>query len=959
MPLINDIVTRFFINGDWRDVSTDVRAANGISYTRGRKAEDNATPPQRCSFDLDNRNGTWSDRNPLGAYYGHLRRNTPMETSVRVVKDTATTTASNGWGSTDTATGDAAGSWQVEPWTVTGTASDYAKAGGKATHAMSNAGSVRISYLSAFRGRDVDVSFTVQLNVTNVTGSSLTQGIAIGNVMLRGQGAASTYYLLRLVVQTDETLTVDWFTHTLVSLTNDPLVVPGITHVNTNVYRVRAQAEGRTLRAKVWLDGTSEPYEWLQYHNDEMELSSTDTMRDAQGWVGIRSSQTAGNTNTNIVVSYDDFEVRVPIFAGEISEWPQERDVTGEERLVNIVAQGPKRRIAQGNSLAKSAIYNFTLAAGYLNVQKLPYVYWPLEGGEQTGSDTRDIMGTTSRLTFNRPNGTTTVGRIKWGGDTTRPGSLQSPTITGGGALNGILEPPTDNTAWAVQWQWKLNFREGTTATFQTVALPGGGQITVVPNHLAGSNSVTVGLTAPGVSNNNILSYTFDTDAEVEDWHTFAVSAEQLGSDTVFFLYVDGTTDVGHTQTGMTLASLNYVAFASLPDTTSDFAIGHITVYSGDLGAWSFGTIDDAAAGWVGESGANRSDRLADEYNFEFDWIANGGNIFLNDDGKTMGPQRVAALTSLLDDCERIDGGLLYEQRSIVGLQFRTLQSMLSRSPWATLDMGTSKHLSPPLQATADDRGIVNAATAQRVEGGEFTVTKLDGPMAAVPAYEGGIGEYPKSITFNAELEADLPDLASWTVANGTIDQERYPGVKVELHRSAVLDTSGLLSKLRELDVGDLIRLDGLESNYVYDDPDVVVLGIAGHLDKKRHTLTLNTVPGEVYRTLVIGSTAGASTEFSRLDSDTTVIDEDLDTTETGVTIEVEADSAFWVNSTDHAAHFPFNVIVGGELMTVTACTAPSGQNQTMTVTRSVNGVVKTHTAGAKLSLAKPNYYGL
>jgi hypothetical protein len=210
MALVNDIVTRFYLNGDWRDVSTDVRAARGIEFTRGRQNESDTTPPQTCSFDLDNRNGTWSDRNPLGTYYGHLRRNTPMEMALRVVKDTATTTASNGWGSTDTATGDAVGAWQVEPWTVTGTASNYAKASGKATHAVDAAGSIRISYLSAFRGRDVDVSFTAQLSVTNVTGGSLTQGIAIGNVLLRGQGAASTYYMLRLVVQTDETLTIDW-----------------------------------------------------------------------------------------------------------------------------------------------------------------------------------------------------------------------------------------------------------------------------------------------------------------------------------------------------------------------------------------------------------------------------------------------------------------------------------------------------------------------------------------------------------------------------------------------------------------------------------------------------------------------------------------------------------------------------------------------------------------------------
>lgn len=958
MALVNDIVMRLYLNGDWRDVSTRVRAKRGINYVRGRQDEDDTTPPQRCSFDLDNVDGTWSDTNPLSPYYGHLRRNTPVELSLRTVKDTATTNASNGWGSTDAGTGDNAGAWQVEPWTVVGTTSNYAKSGGKATHSINVAGSTRTSYLANFRGREVDVSFTVQLSVTNVTGGALEQGIAIGNVMLRGQGAASTYYLLRLVVQTDETLTIDWWTHAGASIAAGAEAVTGITHVNTNVYRVRAMAEGRALRAKVWLDGTPEPYAWTTDTVDETE-SASDTMRDAQGWVGIQSAILTGCTNTNITVSYDDFEIRVPTWAGEISEWPQERDITGDEQTVSLVAQGVKRRLAQGNSLARSAIYSFTSNAGISG--KLPHVYWPLEGGEQTGSDTLDVMGTTSRLTFNRPNGTNTVGRIKWGGDTTRPGSLRSPAITGGGALNGILEPPTDATAWAVQWQWKLNFREGTTGTFQTVALPGGGQITVVPNHLAGSNSVVVGLTMPGFSSSNVMSHTFDTDAEVEDWHTFAISAEQSGSDVAFFLYVDGEVSDNHTQAGMTLYGLTYAAFASLPDTTSDFAIGHVTIYSGDLTSWNWAGIEQAALGYPGETGVSRSWNLAVEYGVEFDWIADNDNLFFALDGKTMGGRRVAALSSLFDDCERIDGGLLYEQRSIVGLQFRTLESMTSRSPWVTLNVGTDKHLSPPLKATSDDRHIVNSATAQRVDGGEFTVTRTDGALAAVPAVEGGVGEYPKTLPFNCELEHDLPDLASWAVANGTVDQKRFPGVVVELHRPAVQDTAGLVSKLRDLDVGELISLAGLESSYIYDDPDTLVLGVSGYLDKLRHTLTLNTVPAEVYRTLVIGSTAADSSEFSRVDSDTTVIDEDLDTSETGVTIEIEAGSAFWVDSTNYAAHFPFDVIVGGEVMTVTACTTPTGQNQTMTVTRNVNGLPggKSHTAGAKLSLHRPNYYGL
>lgn len=958
MALVNDVSTRFYLNGDWRDVSTDVRASRGVDYWRGRQGEDDTTPPQKCSFDLNNRNGTWSDRNPLGTYYGHLRRNTPAELALRVVKDTATTTASNGWGSTDAAAGGAAGSWQVEPWTVDGTASNYQKAGGKATHAIGAAGQARVSYLSAFRGRDVEVRFSFTLSVTNVTG---TGNINVGNVMLRGQGALTAWYMLRLAVLPDETLTIDWWIgQTGLTLTGGASTVAGITHVNTNVYRVRAQAEGRVLRAKVWLDGTSEPYAWTITTVDESTEATTDTLRDAQGWVGIRSSISAGNTNTNITVSYDDFEILLPVFAGEISEWPQERDVTGGERVVSIVVSDFKRRLAQGKSLARSALYNYTLQPPGTN-QFLPVAYWPLEGGQETGIDTVDIMGTPSRLSFNQPNSGSSVGKISWGADTTRPGSYRSPTITGGGSLNATLEPATSNLGWGIQWQQRMNFREGCTATFQTVSLPGGGEVTIIPNLAPGSTTLQLGLQYPGFSS-NVLSHTFDTEADVDEWHTFAISVEVWTptTDVLITLMVDDEVIGSHIQT-MALAGLVYIGFASLPDSTGDISIGHISVYGGGFGSWA-GGIDYAARGNTPESPMFRLWRLSEEYRFLYGWFSEESIFaFSGVDGKSMGAQRVAPLISLLDDCEIVDGGLVYGQKSAIGLMARGLTSMSSRTPWLTLDMGSLKHLSPPLQATSDDRGIVNAATAQRREGGEFTVTRTDGPMAAVPAVDGGIGEYPKSITFNADLETDLPDLASWAVAKGTVDQERYLGVRVELHRPDVYGTAGLLSKLRDLDVGELITLASLQTQYVYDDPDTLVLGIHGHLDKHRHTLTLTTTPAEVYRTLVIGSTAAASSEFSRLDSDTTFVDEDLDATETGVTIEVPVGSAFWVDSTSYAAHFPFDVIVGGEQMTVTACTAPSGQNQTMTVTRNVNGLPggKTHSAGAKLSLYRPNYYGL
>jgi hypothetical protein len=60
-----------------------------------------------------------------------------------------------------------------------------------------------------------------------------------------------------------------------------------------------------------------------------------------------------------------------------------------------------------------------------------------------------------------------------------------------------------------------------------------------------------------------------------------------------------------------------------------------------------------------------------------------------------------------------------------------------------------------------------------------------------------------------------------------------------------------------------------------------------------------------------------------------------------------------WITSAAYPSEFPFTIRVGGEVMTVTAISGASSP-QTFTVTRSVNGVVKSQTAGTDVCLAQP-----
>jgi hypothetical protein len=52
-----------------------------------------------------------------------------------------------------------------------------------------------------------------------------------------------------------------------------------------------------------------------------------------------------------------------------------------------------------------------------------------------------------------------------------------------------------------------------------------------------------------------------------------------------------------------------------------------------------------------------------------------------------------------------------------------------------------------------------------------------------------------------------------------------------------------------------------------------------------------------------------------------------------------------------------YDIVIGGEVMTVTAVSALSGGTQTMTVVRSVNGINKPHVTGLEVALYDPCYY--
>ncbi|MFD5564534.1 hypothetical protein [Kitasatospora griseola] len=79
------LLVELFVDGLWTDITPYVMTRDGsgsVSIARGQPDEGASLDPARCTFQLNNRDGRFSPRNPSSPYFGKLGRNQPLRVSV-------------------------------------------------------------------------------------------------------------------------------------------------------------------------------------------------------------------------------------------------------------------------------------------------------------------------------------------------------------------------------------------------------------------------------------------------------------------------------------------------------------------------------------------------------------------------------------------------------------------------------------------------------------------------------------------------------------------------------------------------------------------------------------------------------------------------------------------------------------------------------------------------------------
>lgn len=306
-----------------------------------------------------------------------------------------------------------------------------------------------------------------------------------------------------------------------------------------------------------------------------------------------------------------------------------------------------------------------------------------------------------------------------------------------------------------------------------------------------------------------------------------------------------------------------------------------------------------------------------------------------------MGPQKPDTFLNLLKEIADTEDAMIFDRRTNVGLVMRTRDDRYAQTP--ALALTFPDDISEPFDEALDDDQVWNRVIVSQRDGGDFTATDETSPMSVLPPPD-GVGEYKRTVDVSVNRESLLEPLAGWYLSKGTQEGARYPSVTVDLDAHPELAAAVLA-----VEVGDLVTIDGYEADTIR----LIVIGIVDQLSDAghRYRVTFTCVRGDVWQ-------AGEYDDAgSRWDSASTSLAGAE--TSSSTTWELSTVSALDVWST---VDEPYDCEAGGERVTVTNMTAPTGTGpylQTATVVRSVNGVVKAHSAGEAFRLADPVRYAL
>ncbi|WP_406462949.1 hypothetical protein OHB07_16130 [Streptomyces sp. NBC_00111] len=914
-----DVRTELQIGGVWTDITADVYTREPITITRGTADEATSADPSGCSLTLNNRAGKYSPRNPMSPYYGAIGRNTPVRVSVPGSESylrlagTPTSYART----PDAAALDITGDLDIR---IEATVDWYAQATrpliGKYT-----SGTNQRSYMLRLQSGVLTLWWSTDGGPSTTFFASqplpaLPPRAAVRATLDVNNGAGG--FTARLYWA--ESLAGPW------TQIGDELTVAGV----TSIYSGTAPLEiaPPSVNSSTSLPGRVHRAEVRSGINGTV-VASPDLRALAEGTTSW--ADTAGRTWT---LTGSDISKRQYRFHGEISSWPPRWDVSGKDVWVPVTASGPTRRMGQGKKALDSTLRRRIPSDPSL------IAYWPMEDGQDAKAAYSPIPGV-------KP---LTLTGVELGADDSLGGASTVAKVGNPATLQGTVKSPATQ-GWQVEWVYNLPTMPALQTEIMRVAVSG----SVMRVAVVYASTAGIRIEAQD-SNGSVLAFVLYSDATAladfwGRWNRLAIYTSDNGSGTtrLYASWRDIAADARYYATTSftgTQGAVTGVAGA-WGSTTADMLIGHLAVFnvpaatgmSSPPGSTIFTGADD---GFTGETALARLKRLAVEEAGQVALSVRGEDF--DTPAERLGPQRPGVFLDLVEEAAETDGGILYERRDQLGaLEYRDRQSLYNQTIALALDYLAPGEVPPPLEPTEDDQKLRNDVTVTR-NGGSSARSVLESGLLSVQPPPAGVGPYDESLSLSLYSDDQPGPIAQWRRHLGTWDEARYPTITVWLHAAP-----HLIDKVLAMDIGDRLTITRLPAWLPPGLIDQHMRGYTEVLDQYEWSLALNCTPAGPWTIGVYDDPA-----TGRFDTGGSALSAGVTTTATALSVTV-SDATRW---TTDPTHMPFAIQVGGEEMTVTAISG-TGSPQTMTVVRSVNGIVKSHSAGADLRLARPTRYAL
>lgn len=914
------------IDGEWTDI---VRLDNGeagvfggnraeINIGHGRESETQLFDTSKCTLRINNRDGRFSPRNAAGPYYGSLGRNTPIRISLPAESKAMWLNGGAGASATtpDSSTLSVLGDIDIrvdgdlDSWrNATELVAKWAIAAGQRSYLFYVDGDGRLSMLTSSNGTAIITSQSTSPVPIQVGRISVRATVDVNN------GAAGNTVAFYYSYDTD--LTAASWTQLGTSVVNS-----GTTSIFNGTSTVDI---GDSANSSISANDTYAKFYSVQIRDTIGGTIVANPVFSSQAvnagtFLDTASVVNAWTLSGGSAVSDRDFR-----FHGEVSAWPMQWDTTGEDVWTDVEASGVFRRLGQGASPAGSALYRGITALDSL------VAYWPGEDGPDSTkvssaapSGRPMTSGAAGATTFSDYQGTykstLPIFRI---GDNAFGGSVNSYVSTGNIQLQFLMHIAAADVPSTMCF---MRLFCGGTAPRWDLVVDTSGDLTIQAYN--GNDAILL----------NDGPYTgFDLDGN-DLVVIFALS--QNGSNVAYKVVTYKVGDSGGTvSTGtQSLASrtitsaggihLNPPGSAGLTDAN----FGHIAVLNA-VDVWSTPQLQLEA--YNGETAGARIQRLCGEEDIDFRYL---GDLT---DTTALGYQTSDTLLNTLQGAASADMGFLTESREFFGMKYRTRRALYNQNAKITIDYASHEMLT--LSATDDDAATRNDVTVTRDEGGSDRQTKLSGTLSTLDP-PNGVGRYDDNVTISLNDEDDIPQQASWRLHMGTMDEPRYT-LEVELGQSEYRNDTDLFYAIRSLTEGDRIDITNPPSWLPPEDIHLIVQGIQEELNNFTHRFTISTQPYEPFDVGTYG--------VSRYSATGTVLQAAVDDNDTDLTLSVPSEDFGWSH-----ADGDYDVMVGGERMTVTNVSVVALQFH-LIVTRSVNGVTKSHTAGTRVDLFRPAYWAL